>query len=145
MPEALPLPPIAGTFLLSCCCVISVKMVHQCVRMCHVWLCVQAKSEVQKLIVKAQDGALEAQPGRTIMESFEGQVSLQFIFLAVLFSATLAEESVHCTCVCRSDFLHRSVSQSLCTSDFPHSSVSRSPCTGQCPTARPWVLNALCV
>ena len=34
----------------------------------------QAKSEVQKLIVKAQDGALEAQPGRTIMESFEGQV-----------------------------------------------------------------------
>ena len=35
----------------------------------------QAKGEVQKLIVKAQDGALEAQPGRTIMESFEGQVS----------------------------------------------------------------------
>ena len=34
----------------------------------------QAKGEVQKLIVKAQDGALEAQPGRTIMESFEGQV-----------------------------------------------------------------------
>lgn len=39
---------------------------------------VQAKSEVQKLIVKAQDGALEAQPGRTIMESFEGQVCLQY-------------------------------------------------------------------
>lgn len=37
---------------------------------------VQAKVEVQKLIVKAQDGALEAQPGRTIMESFEGQVCL---------------------------------------------------------------------
>ena len=36
----------------------------------------QAKGEVQKLIVKAQDGALEAQPGRTIMESFEGQVHL---------------------------------------------------------------------
>ena len=36
---------------------------------------VQAKGEVQKLIVKAQDGALEAQPGRTIMESFEGQVN----------------------------------------------------------------------
>ncbi|KAL0051000.1 hypothetical protein WJX82_000334 [Trebouxia sp. C0006] len=35
----------------------------------------KAKSEVQKLIVKAQDGALEAQPGRTIMESFEGQVN----------------------------------------------------------------------
>lgn len=41
-------------------------------------LVVQAKSEVQKLIVKAQDGALEAQPGRTIMESFEGQVCLQY-------------------------------------------------------------------
>lgn len=37
----------------------------------------QAKGEVQKLIVKAQDGALEAQPGRTIMESFEGQVTSQ--------------------------------------------------------------------
>ena len=58
---------------------------------CHKWLCMQAKSEVQKLIVKAQDGALEAQPGRTIMESFEGQVSLQVIFLAILFIATLTE------------------------------------------------------
>lgn len=64
---------------------------------------VQAKSEVQKLIVKAQDGALEAQPGRTIMESFEGQVSLQVIFLAVLSSAALTEAILHCTCICRSD------------------------------------------
>ena len=40
------------------------------------WHGLQAKGEVQKLIVKAQDGALEAQPGRTIMESFEGQVRL---------------------------------------------------------------------
>ena len=30
---------------------------------------------MQKLINKAQDGALEAQPGRSIMESFEAQVS----------------------------------------------------------------------
>ncbi len=45
----------------------------------------QAKSEVQKLIVKAQDGALEAQPGRTIMESFEGQVRGQSAFVALLY------------------------------------------------------------
>lgn len=49
----------------------------------------QAKSEVQKLIVKAQDGALEAQPGRTIMESFEGQVTLQSTSLIVLDSVVL--------------------------------------------------------
>ena len=40
------------------------------------WFLLQAKLEVQKLINKAQDGALEAQPGRSIMESFEAQVSL---------------------------------------------------------------------
>ena len=40
------------------------------------WSLLQAKLEVQKLINKAQDGALEAQPGRSIMESFEAQVSL---------------------------------------------------------------------
>ncbi len=106
-------------------------MVHDCVRICHKCLCVQAKSEVQKLIVKAQDGALEAQPGRTIMESFEGQVSMQFIFLAILFSAALTEELLQCTCVCRSDFLH--------------CSVSGLPCTGQLLTAQPCVLNATCV
>jgi len=61
---------------------------------------VQAKSEVQKLIVKAQDGALEAQPGRTIMESFEGQVRLQSISLAVLDSAVLTEVFLHRKCIC---------------------------------------------
>ena len=40
------------------------------------WSLLQAKLEVQKLINKAQDGALEAQPGRSIMESFEAQVTL---------------------------------------------------------------------
>lgn len=35
---------------------------------------VQAKEEVKKLISKAQANELEAQPGRTIMESFENQV-----------------------------------------------------------------------
>jgi DNA-directed RNA polymerase beta' subunit len=34
----------------------------------------QAKEEVKKLIEKAQSNELEAQPGRTIMESFENQV-----------------------------------------------------------------------
>lgn len=34
----------------------------------------QAKEEVKKLISKAQANELEAQPGRTIMESFENQV-----------------------------------------------------------------------
>lgn len=37
-------------------------------------LIVQAKEEVKKLIEKAQSNDLEAQPGRTIMESFENQV-----------------------------------------------------------------------
>jgi DNA-directed RNA polymerase II subunit RPB1 len=32
---------------------------------------------VKKLIEKAQSNELEAQPGRTIMESFENQVHLQ--------------------------------------------------------------------
>ena len=36
----------------------------------------QAKEEVKKLIEKAQGNDLEAQPGRTIMESFENQVCL---------------------------------------------------------------------
>ena len=35
----------------------------------------QAKGEVKKLIEKAQSNDLEAQPGRTIMESFENQVN----------------------------------------------------------------------
>ena len=35
----------------------------------------QAKDEVKKLIAKAQANELEAQPGRTIMESFENQVT----------------------------------------------------------------------
>jgi DNA-directed RNA polymerase II subunit RPB1 len=38
---------------------------------------VQAKEEVKKLIEKAQSNDLEAQPGRTIMESFENQVPVQ--------------------------------------------------------------------
>ena len=36
----------------------------------------QAKDEVKKLIAKAQQNELEAQPGRTMMESFENQVRL---------------------------------------------------------------------
>ena len=90
---------------------------HEYVKVCHRFLCVQAKSEVQKLIVKAQDGALEAQPGRTIMESFEGQVSLQSNSLTVLDSAALTEGLLHCTYICRSIcaflclwvYLHRTV------------------------------------
>ncbi len=35
----------------------------------------QAKDEVKKLIEKAQTNELEAQPGRTMMESFENQVN----------------------------------------------------------------------
>ena len=56
---------------------------------------VQAKSEVQKLIVKAQDGALEAQPGRTIMESFEGQVCLSTPSLLAACSWAI------CFCFCQ--------------------------------------------
>ena len=37
--------------------------------------CLQAKDEVKKLIEKAQTNELEAQPGRTMMESFENQVN----------------------------------------------------------------------
>jgi DNA-directed RNA polymerase beta' subunit len=37
----------------------------------------QAKEEVKKLIEKAQSNDLEAQPGRTIMESFENQVPVR--------------------------------------------------------------------
>ncbi len=91
----------------------------------------QAKSEVQKLIVKAQDGALEAQPGRTIMESFEGQVSLQSTFLTVLDSAVFTEDSLHCKCICSADIVF--------------SSVSGFTCPGQWPTAQPCVLNATSV
>lgn len=71
----------------------------------------QAKGEVQKLIVKAQDGALEAQPGRTIMESFEGQVHfagptsvacttnavLQLVFSFVLRNVPALKSSKHQT------------------------------------------------
>lgn len=39
------------------------------------WARLQAKEEVKKLIEKAQSNDLEAQPGRTIMESFENQVN----------------------------------------------------------------------
>ena len=35
----------------------------------------QAKDEVKKLIAKAQQNELEAQPGRSMMESFENQVN----------------------------------------------------------------------
>jgi len=37
--------------------------------------CLQAKDEVKKLIAKAQQNELEAQPGRSMMESFENQVN----------------------------------------------------------------------
>ncbi len=103
-------------------------MVHDCVKICHKLMCVQAKSEVQKLIVKAQDGALEAQPGRTIMESFEGQVRLQSISLTVLDSAVLTKVFLHRKCICSTDILPLS--------------VCGFTCTGLWPTVQPCVLNA---
>jgi hypothetical protein len=42
---------------------------------CCCGLCPQAKGEVKKLIEKAQSNDLEAQPGRTLTESFENQAS----------------------------------------------------------------------
>ena len=41
----------------------------------HITYHLQAKDEVKKLIEKAQTNELEAQPGRTMMESFENQVN----------------------------------------------------------------------
>lgn len=59
----------------------------------------QAKEEVKKLIEKAQSNELEAQPGRTIMESFENQV--RWITSAQHYPS-------RCTLHCNSDFVHQS-------------------------------------
>ena len=39
-----------------------------------------AKNDVKELIRKAQEKALEAEPGRTMMDSFENKVNQVFIF-----------------------------------------------------------------
>ena len=35
----------------------------------------EAKKDVQKVVIDAQDGSLESQPGKSLMESFEAQVN----------------------------------------------------------------------